>query len=117
MTDYKKPIDDLAKDVKEYVELKTEDVRLKTAKGLSVAVSRILAALVILFVLGLVLLALTVAFILLLGQVTGNYALGSLIALGVFIVALVVLFIFRKKMFTSTFVKLFIPIFFPDDYE
>jgi len=117
MTDYKKPIDDLARDVKEYAELKADDVKLKTAKGLSVALSRVLSTLVILFVLGLVILTLTVAFILLLGQLTGNYALGAFIALGVFVVAFIVLFLYRKKMFTSSFVKLFVPIFYPEDYE
>jgi len=116
-TDYKKPIDDLAKDVKEYVELKTDDVKLKAAKGLTVALSRVLAALVILFALSLVILTLLVAFILLLGQLTGNYAIGAFIALGISIVVFAVLFACRKKMFTSSFVKLFVPIFFPEDYE
>jgi len=117
MTDYRKPLEDLTEDIKDYVDLKTEDIKLKTTKGLSVSLARVLTALVLLFVLGLVILTLTVAFILLLGQVTGNYALGAFIALGVFVVVLIVLFCLRKKLFTSSFVKLFISIFFPENEE
>jgi len=117
MTDYKKPFDDLVDDVKGYVDLKVDDIKLKSTKGLSVSLARVLSALVLLFMLGMVILTLTVAFVLLLGQLTGNYALGAFIALGVFIIGLVIAFIRRKKMFTGTFVKLFISIFYPEDEE
>ncbi len=117
MTDYKKPVEDLVDDLREYVDLQTDDIKLKATKGLSVSISRILSALVLLFVLSLVVLTLTVAFVLLLGQATGNYALGAFIACGIFIVALLILYSQRKKLFTNSFVSMFIQIFFPEDEQ
>lgn len=117
MTDFKKPLDDLAGEVREYVDLRVDDIKLKTTKGLSVSLARVLTALVLLFTLGMVVLTFTVGFILMLGQVTGNYALGAFIALGVFIAVLIVLFALRNRLFTGTFVRMFIQIFFPEDHE
>ena len=108
MADYRKPVDDVVNDVRKYVDLRVDQVKLKATKGLSVSVARILSAIVILFVLMIVILILTVAFVLLLGQLTGNYALGAFAALCFFLVVLLVLFCLRKKMFTGTFVRLFI---------
>ena len=117
MTDYRKPVEDVVDDLKKYVDLRVDDVKLKATKGLSVSVARVLSALVLLFVLTIIVIILTVAFVLLLGQLTGNYALGAFSALGVFLVLFLVLFCLRKKMFTGTFVKLFISIFYPEDEE
>lgn len=117
MTDFKKPIEDLAGDVREYVDLKSEDIKLKLTKGLSVSISRVLASLVLLFVLTLLVISLTVAFVLGVGRLTGNYALGSLIASGLFLVAFVVLFSLRKRLFADSFVSMFIQIFFPEDEQ
>lgn len=117
MTDFKKPIEDLAGDVREYVDLKTDDMKLKMTKGLSVSIARVLSALVILFVLTLLIISLTVAFVLGVGHLTGNYAVGALIASAVFLMALIVLFSRRKRMFTDSFVAMFIQIFFPEDEQ
>ena len=117
MIDYKKPIENLASDVKDYVDLRVDDLKLKTTMGLSVTLARILSTLVILFVLGMVIISLTVAFVLMVGHLTGNYALGAFIATAIFLVAFVVLFSLRKKMFAGSFVRMFIQIFYPEDYE
>lgn len=117
MTDFKKPIEDLAGDIREYVDLKSDDIKLKATKGLSVSIARVLSALVLLFVLGLLIITLTVAFVLGIGHLTGNYAIGALIASGLFLAAFVILFIQRKKLFTDSFVSMFIQIFFPEDEE
>ena len=115
MADDKTPIESLSGEVKDYIDLKVDDLKLKATKGLSVSLARLLAAFVILFSLLLVILTLAVAFILLLGKASGDYALGALIALGVFVAVLVVLYLLRKRLFTGTFVKMFIQIFFPEN--
>lgn len=117
MTDFRKPIDDLVSDVREYVDLRSDDIKLKATKGLSMSIARVLSTLVLLFVLGLLIITLTVAFVLCIGHMTGNYAIGALIASGLFLVAFVVLFMMRKRLFTDSFVSLFIQIFFPEDEQ
>lgn len=117
MTDFKRPIEDLAGDIRDYVDLKSDDVKLKAVKGLSVSIARVLTTLVLLFVLGLLMITLTVAFVLCIGRMTGDYAIGALVASGLFLAAFVVLFMMRKKLFTDSFVSLFIQIFFPEDEQ
>lgn len=117
MADFKKPIEDLAGDVRDYVDLKTDDIKLKVTKGLSVSIARVLTALVLLFVLGLLIISLTVAFVLCIGHLTGNYAIGALVASGLFLAVFLVLLSMRKKLFTDSFVEMFVNIFFPEDEQ
>lgn len=46
------------------------------------------------------------------GKLLGDYAAGAFIVSGVFLLILIVLFAFRKKMFVNSFVKLFVEVFF-----
>lgn len=117
MADFKKPIEDLVGDIRDYVDLKTDDIKLKATKGLSVSIARVLSTLVLLFVLGLLIITLTVAFVLVIGHLTGNYAIGALIASGIFLVAFIILFAQRKKLFTDSFIEMFVNIFFPEDEQ
>ena len=115
MSGFGQPLEDFTKDVKDYVELSVDDVKLKATKGLSVTISRVLTTLVLFFVIQLIVLSLTVGLVFVLGKATGNYAVGAFIAAGIFAVILAVLFAFRKKMFTDSFVKLFSQVMFQED--
>lgn len=117
MSEFLEPIVDLSQTAREYVDLRVDEVKLKTAKGLSLSVSRILSYIVILGVATNLLLILSFAAILLLGDVIGGYGLAALIVSGVLLLLLVVLFLLRNRLFRGGFVRLFIKLFYPPQDE
>ncbi|MBR6002197.1 MAG: hypothetical protein IK045_04975 [Bacteroidales bacterium] len=111
------PLGDLSQTAKEYIDLRVDEVKLKTAKGLSVSVSRILSYILIFGVATNLLLVLSFAAILLLGDALGGYGLAALIVSAVLLVLLVVLVLLRNRLFRGGFVKLFIKLFYPQQDE
>lgn len=107
----------LPEDIRSYVSLKGDILKLKLAKGLSVSISAVLAGLLIISVLQLVLIALTVTIVLAAGALLGNYLAGALIALGLFIITLAVLMVCRRKLFTGTMIRTFVKLLFPENNE
>lgn len=107
--------EDLSSDVREYMGLKTDELKLKAVEGLSVGVGRVFAFLVILMVLAIVLAAFAFGSVLLLGELTGSQAAAAFIVGGVFLVLLAVLYLLRNRLFVNIFVKLFIGIFYGDE--
>ena len=114
MEGFSAPAGELASEAREYIDLKVEEVKLRTAKGLSVSVSKLLGMVLILGVLSSVLLVLSFGCILLFGEAIGSYGWAALSVAGVLIVLLVVLFFLKDKLFSGSFVKLFIKLFFGD---
>lgn len=104
-------------ELKEYVDLKADELKLRGTKGLSLASSRICAILLLVGLLVIVLALVAVVLIAWLGELTGSIAVASSIVLGVFVLALVVLFLLRKKLFRNSFVKLFINVFYGDEEQ
>lgn len=104
-------------DLKDYVDLKADELKLRTTEGLSVAMGRLTAVLLLVGVLVIVLGLLAVVLIQWLGQWTGSVAVSSSIVCGAFVVVLAILFFLRKRLFRDTFVKLFIKVFYGDEKE
>lgn len=117
MTPFTQPAEDLSRQAREYIDLRLDDVKLRTAKGLSVAASRLVGLFLILGVgIGLML-VLSFGLILLVGELTGSYAWS---ALGVALlqgIALWILIRQRNDLFRDTFVPLFVQLFFNDDED
>ena len=111
------PVQDLASDARDYVDLQIDKLKLQAVKGLSLSLGEILALLLVIFSCSIVLLGLAAGCILLLGKWIGSYAGASFIIAGVFAIVSVVLFLLRKKLFINTFVQLFADVFFDDDNE
>ena len=110
------PVEEFGKSAGEYIDLRIEELKLKTAKGLSVTLHRILLAVLFLSLGGIVLT--TAAFgILLIGQLMHNYALGAFLVSAFFLVLLIVLVLLRKKLFINGLVKMFIGLFFEEKDE
>lgn len=103
-----RPAEDVIKDAKEYIGLKEDQIKLKTAKVASTSIARVLSAILVLNVALIVLFLLSITLIFLLGDLIGNYAAGAAIVTGFFFVLFLVLLLLRKKLFVSGFVKLFI---------
>ena len=104
-------------DLKDYFDLKADERKWRTTEGLSVAMGRLTAVLLLVGVLVIVLGLLAVVLIQWLGQWTGSVAVSSSIVCGAFVVVLAILFFLRKRLFRDTFVKLFIKVFYGDEKE
>ena len=115
MTPFTQPAEDLSRKAKEYIDLRLDDVKLRTAKGLSITASKLVAFFLIIGVGTSLILALSFGLILLIGELIGSYAWSAfgvsvLLALGLWI-----LIRRRDHLFKDTFVPLFINLFFNDD--
>lgn len=102
----------LENDIRRYVELKIDDLKLKTVDGLSVGVSRVLSLMAVLMLGAIVLAAFAFGTVLLLGDLIGSWAAAAFIIGGVFLILLIVMLLVWKKLFVDIFVKLFIDIFY-----
>ena len=91
----------------EYLSMRTDDFKKNIVTGLSVGFSRMLAVLVISFLLLIVLGIFAYAFILLLGEAVGSMTGAAFIVGGVYLLAVVILFLLRKKLFRRMFTNLF----------
>jgi len=115
MTPFTQPAEDLSRKAKEYIDLRLDDIKLRTAKGLSITASKLVAFFLIIGVATSLLLALSFGLILLVGELTGSYAWS---AIGVAVLEGIGLWILirrRDHLFKDTFVPLFINLFFNDD--
>ena len=115
MSNFSRPAEDLSREAKEYVDLRLDEVKLRTAKGLSVTASKLVGLFLILGVGISLLLVLSFGLILLLGELVGSYAWS---AIGVAVlegIALWILIRKRNDLFRDTFVPLFVKLFFSDD--
>lgn len=91
---------------KDYIDLRIEQLKLKGADSGSRALGVLVAWILIIAIGILALSALAFAGILFIGQALGNYALGALIVAGALLLILLVLFLCRKTMFRSGFVRI-----------
>ena len=103
MNEFTQPLEDLSGSVRDYVDLKIEEVKLVAAKGLSISVSKILAMMMIIGVASVVLLALAFGLVMLLGEALGSYAVGALIVAGGMLLLLIVLYLLRNRLFAQLF--------------
>lgn len=101
--------------IREYMDLRLDDLKLKAVDGLSVGVSRVLSLMVVLMLGAIVLAAFAFGTVLLLGDLIGSWAAAAFIIGGVFLVALVAVLLVWKKLFVDIFVKLFIDIFYGNE--
>lgn len=115
MSEFLEPAEKLYEKTRNYVDLRLENLKLQTAKGLSQTLSKLMVALLLLGVAGAFVLVISFGGVLLLGELIDSYAGAAGIVAGVLLIALVVLFLLRKRLFKDTFVPLFVNIFFGED--
>lgn len=115
MSEFSRPAEELGAEVKEYLDLKADEQKLKSAKGLSVGVSRLLALILILGVVTTLLLVLSLGVVLVIGDLLGSYGGAAFIVAGVLAVILAVLILARKRLFRNSMVSTFVQLFFPED--
>ena len=115
MSNFSKPAEDLSREAKEYIDLQLENIKLRTAKGLSVTASKLVGLILIIGVASSFILALSFGIILLVGELIGSYAWSSIGVAVLLGVSLWILIRKRDTLFKDTFVPLFINLFFNDD--
>lgn len=109
---FSRPAERLAEDAAAYIDLKVDELKLRTAKGLSVTLNRLIISILFLTLGSIVLMALAFGGVLLLGDLIGSYAAGAFIVAGFFLLLMVLLYFVRNKLFLNGFVKLFVGLFF-----
>ncbi len=114
MSDFTRPVEDLGQKTTEYIDLRVDELKLKTAKGLSLTLSKLLYMLLVLFVVSIIMISIAVGGVMWIGELVGSYAGGAAIVAAFFLLVLGVLVLLRKRLFRDTFVPLFIDLFFED---
>ena len=97
----------LSSAVGKYLSMRTDDFKTNIVAGLSVGFSRVLAILVITLLLLIVLGVFAFAFIVLLGEEIGSMSGAAFIVGGVYLIAVLVLVLLRKRLFVNMFSNLF----------
>lgn len=100
-------IEDLGGDLKQYVNLRMDELKYKSARSASSAIAQVLSYLLIIVVLAIVLGLLAYALLQWLNAAIGA-PWGTLIVAGVFLILLIVLWCLRGKMFYATFSNVFV---------
>ena len=106
------PQERIDSEIRRYLDLRTDELKLKAVDGLSIGVSRVLSLMVMLMLAAIALAAFAFGTVLLLGDLIGSWTAAAFIIGGVFLIALLVVLLIWKKLFVDIFVKLFIGIFY-----
>ncbi len=109
------PVGRLGHEVIGYVDNRVDDLKLQAAKGLSQGTGALAGLVLILVVVSALVLVLSFAGVMLLGEIMGSYATAAFIVAGVLLVVVIVLILCRKYLFRDSFVGLFTGIFAPED--
>lgn len=117
MNPFSKPAEELTREAKEYLDLRLDDVKLRTAKGLSISLSKLVGMFVIVGVALSLVLVLSFGIILLVGELVGSYAWAAIGVAVLLAVALWILIRKREILFKDTFVPVFINLLFSEDDE
>lgn len=115
MGNFTRPVEDLGKEASEYIDLRIDDLKLTTAKGLSMTLSKLLYMLLVLFVVSIIFISIAIGGVMWIGEMIGSYAGGAAIVAAFFLLLLGVLVLMRKRLFRDTFVPLLINLFFDED--
>lgn len=93
--------------LRDYLGTRTDDFKKRIVIGLSLGFSRSLAILLIGMLAVVLLSVLAFAFTLLIGEAIGTFSGAAFIVAGVCLLALIVLFILRKRLFLKMFARIF----------
>ena len=109
------PKETLDADIRRYLELRIDELKLRTVDGLSVGVSRLLSLMVAIMLGAIVVASFAFGAVLLLGDVIGSWAGAAFIIGTLFLVILAIILILWKRLFVDIFVRLFISIFYDNE--
>ena len=111
------PVEKLGHDAIGYVDTRVDDLKLQAAKGLSQGAGALAGLVLILVMVSALVLVLSFAGVLLLGEILGSYAKAAFLVAGVLLLVVILLLLCRKYLFRDSFVGLFTGIFSPEDAQ
>lgn len=109
------PLEEFGSSLKEYIELRIERLKLSTIEKLATAGSKLYATLFIMLFAAVAFVFLLLALMYWIGDLLGSIALGALITGGFHIILLIIVWIFRKRLFTGSMIRSLTKIFFNEE--
>lgn len=106
-------VNQIKKDLLEYLDIRLDQIRLHTAEGLSRFFSRILIIAIVGYLLFFILLCLSFAAAFLIGSLLDSIQLGFLMVALFYALILTVLFLFKKQIIEKPVIKAFVQLLFP----
>ena len=116
-SNFARPAENLASDARNYVGAQWDNVKLRSVKALSAGTGKIFWVVLVFILVAVLVLTLSFAFVLWIGEALGSYAAGAFIVSGALLLILVVVFLLRKVLFRNTLVSSFVKSFFPHGNE
>ena len=111
------PVEKLGHEVIGYVDTRVDDLKLQAAKGLSQGSGALAGLVLILVMVSALVLVLSFAGVLLLGELLGSNTKAAFLVAGILLIVVVILLLCRKYLFRDSFVGLFTGIFAPEDAQ
>lgn len=105
-------LEELYGSLKEYLDLRINEGKLTLTESLAILFSRLIVFILVVITGAVAFGFFAFAFSCWLGELLHSQPLGALITGSIFLVAVIVLILFRKRMFTDSMVKLLISMFF-----
>ena len=102
-------------ELRKYLDLRLNDMKLKAVDGLSTGVSGVLSIIAAIMLGAIVLATFAFGTVILLGESIGSWAAASFIVGGILILLLIVMLLLWKRFFINIFVRLFISIFYGNE--
>lgn len=106
------PLEEFGSSLKEYIDLRIDKLKLTAVERLAAAGSKLYSTLFIILFAAVAFVFFLLALMYWLGDLLGSVALGALITGGFHLILLILVWIFRKKLFTAPMIKTFVKIFF-----
>lgn len=113
MSQFSEPVEKLFQESKGYLDQQLESAKLRMVKGLSQGTSALGRLLLFFTIAGNLLLILSFALVLWLGEAMGSYALAGFLVAGALLLLLVVAYLLREKLFRNSFVSLYTDVLMP----
>ena len=102
-----KPIENVLDEGLTYVDEQVDNIKMRTVKVLSEGTTAVTGLLLVFSILSVLLLALSFAFVLLLGEILDSYAKAAFIVAGALLVILIVVMLVHKRLFKNSFVDMY----------
>ena len=108
---------DTAQDIREYANLQLEDLKLRLLEKLSTLFNNVLSILILIFLASTTLNFIGVVLVLLLAKLIGSLLIAVAIMAGVFLIATLIVYACRKKMFINPMVRMLSKMLFDKEKE
>lgn len=108
-------LDELYSSIKDYLNMRIDEAKLSVSESLATLFSKIIVFILITVIGAIAFGFLAAAFSSWIGSLLGSPVYGQLITGGIFLVIVLLIYLFRRKIFTDNMVRMFINMFFKNN--